>query len=79
MKTSYYSVGIFVSVNTVGFALGSPVMNIIHDKLGSYVIAFAVCGVLMIVVTVVMQFVIRSAHQFRKKIEKGEVLLCEDV
>ena len=54
-------------------------MNIIHDKLGSYVIAFAVCGVLMIVVTVVMQFVIRSAHQFRKKIEKGEVLLCEDV
>ena len=71
--------GIFVSVNTVGFALGSPVMNIIHDKLGSYVIAFAVCGVLMIIVTVVMQFVIRSAHQFRKKVEKSEVLLCEDV
>jgi len=71
--------GIFVSVNTVGFALGSPVMNIIYDKLGSYVIAFAACGGLMVIVTIVMQFVIRSAHQFRKKIEKGEVLLCEDV
>ena len=69
--------GIFVSVNTAGFALGSPVMNIIYDKLGSYVVAFAVCGVLMAVVTVVMQFVIHSAHLFRKRVEAG--VLSEDV
>lgn len=61
--------GVFVSVNTVGFALGSPVMNIIYDLLGSYVVAFAICGVLMIIVAIVMQFVIHSAHLYRKTVE----------
>ena len=60
--------GIFVSVNTVGFALGSPVMNIIYDKMGSYVLAFGVCAVLMIIVTVVMQIAIHKAHIFKKEI-----------
>ena len=60
--------GIFVSVNTAGFALGSPVMNIIYDLLGSYVFAFVVCGVLMVVVAIVMQIVIRRAHLYRKSV-----------
>ena len=71
--------GIFVSVNTAGFALGSPVMNIIYDLLGSYVIAFAVCGGLMIVVAVVMQFVIHRAHIFRKAVEGREITASQSV
>ena len=60
--------GIFVSVNTAGFALGSPVMNIIYDLLGSYILAFVVCGILMVVVAIAMQIVIRRAHQYRKSV-----------
>lgn len=60
--------GIFVSVNTAGFALGSPVINIIYDKMGSYVLAFGVCAVLMVIVTVIMQITINEAHAFKRAI-----------
>ena len=58
--------GIFITVNTTGFALGSPAIKFIFDMLGSYKIAFLVCGILMIFVIFVMQIAISRAHKFRK-------------
>lgn len=43
--------GIFVSINTAGFALGSPVANLVYDTTGSYrpiLIVFALCMLAMI-------------------------------
>ncbi|MBE6787293.1 MAG: MFS transporter [Ruminococcaceae bacterium] len=58
--------GILMTVNTFGFALGSPVINVAYDLLGSYKSAFFACGILMILVTLIMQYVITKAHKIRK-------------
>lgn len=58
--------GVFVSANTVGFALGSFFVNLVFDIFGSYVPAFLVCGVLMMIVSVAMQIVIEQSRNYRK-------------
>ena len=60
--------GIFITVNTTGFALGSPVINLVYDLLGSYKLAFLACGIMMILVIVVMQIAITMGRKFRKNI-----------
>ena len=49
---------LFVSVCTAGFALGSPLMNLIFDLQGSYRPALIVAVLLMAGVTVTIQWVI---------------------
>jgi len=61
--------GIFVSVNTTGYAVGAPLMNFSFDVLGTYVPMLVVCSVLMIVISVVFQFVLTSAQRQRLQIE----------
>lgn len=39
--------GVLVSVNTAGYALGSPCLNLVFDKTGSYFYGFIVSAVLM--------------------------------
>ena len=58
--------GVFVSANTVGFALGSFFVNVIFDIFGSYVPAFLVCGVLMMIVSVMMQIVIEQSRNYKR-------------
>lgn len=65
--------GIFVSVNTVGYALGAPLVNLCYDILGSYRLAFILCAGLMILVVVLLQFVINTARQEKEKVLKSEV------
>ncbi len=55
--------GIFVSINTTGFALGSPLVNWCFDAFGSYRPAFFVSSVLMILVAIALQFVFKSAKR----------------
>ena len=62
--------GICVSVNTAGYALGSPLMGFVFDAFGSYVPAFYAGAILMFATTVIMQFVITSADKEKKKIEE---------
>lgn len=61
--------GIFVSVNVTGYALGGPVINFCFDKFGTYQPILIICAVIMAAVTVVMQFVITKAHKMRAEIE----------
>ena len=58
--------GIFVSVNVSGFALGAPVMNLCYDIWGSYVPALIIVGCIMAAVFVLLQFVISAAHKEQK-------------
>lgn len=53
--------GIFVSVKEAGYAVGSIVINGFYDVFGDYKMAFIICGVVMICVFAVMQFVAKAA------------------
>ncbi len=68
-KKSYPKIlGIFVSVNTAGYAVSAPLMNLCYDIFGSYVPALYLVGFIMIGVLVLLQFVISTAHREQKKV-----------
>ncbi len=72
--------GIFVSVNTAGYAVGAPMINICFDIFKSYTPGFMLCAVMMIAIIIILQFVIRTAHRQQKLVEaevnqKSEVLV----
>lgn len=60
--------GIFVSINTAGYALGAPVMNICYDIFNSYSPAFIASAILMVAVVVSMQFVLNAAQRCRETV-----------
>lgn len=62
--------GLFVSVNTAGYALGAPISNLCFDITGSYNFALYVSSALMIGVIVAMNIVITSSNKQRKLIEQ---------
>ena len=69
-KKSYPKIlGIFVSVNTAGYAVGSPMMNLCYDIFGTYSYALYVVGAIMLIMLILMQYVVSSAHSERKRIE----------
>ena len=62
--------GIFVSVNTAGYALGAPAINLCYTLTGSYEIGFIVSAFIMMAVIVALQFIISSAQKERRLVEK---------
>ena len=60
--------GIFVSVNVTGYALGTPAVNLCFDIVGTYTPILYVCAAIMLAVTLVMQYVITKAHNMRTKV-----------
>ena len=60
--------GIFVSVNVMGYALGTPSVNLCFDLVGTYKPILFVCSAIMLAVTVVMQFVVSKAHKMRVEV-----------
>lgn len=64
--------GIFVSVNTAGYALGAPLINLCFDTFGSYTPGFYVGAALMLAVTVGIQIVITLANIEKKKIAENK-------
>ena len=56
--------GIFVSVNTVGYALGGPLTNLCFDLVGSYKFALFIAAGLMLIVIVALQLVINSGNKY---------------
>ena len=63
--------GIFVSVNTLGLAIGSPAMGWCYDKFGSYKPMLVCAAIAMLISIVTMQFVITAANKTRKAVEEG--------
>lgn len=61
------TLGLFVSVNTTGYAVGAPLTNWFFDRFGTYIPMFLVCAVLMAVVTVVSQFVVTASQKIKKE------------
>ena len=57
--------GIFVSVNTFGYATGAPIMNLMYDLTGTYRPTMLVMAGTLAVVGATMQFVITAARKAR--------------
>ena len=53
--------GILVAVNTAGYALGAPFLNMIYDLTGSYAAGFITVGAVMFAVLVTLQVLISQA------------------
>ena len=60
--------GLFVSINTAGYAVGAPLTNLVYDMTGTYRDVLFVLSGLMAVITVVLQFVLRRAAAERKTV-----------
>ncbi len=66
--------GLFVSVNTAGYALGAPVSNLCFDITGSYNVALYVCCGLMLAVMITMNGVISASNKQRRIIESKQTV-----
>lgn len=67
-RKSYNKIlGLFVSINTAGYACGAPVMNWVFDTYGSYKPIFLICCFIMAVVTVTFQFVVTASERKRRE------------
>ena len=57
------TLGIFVSVNTAGYAVGAPVANLCYDITGSYDNMLYVSCILIVFTAITMQISITKAHK----------------
>ena len=64
--------GIFVSVNTAGYALGGPALNLCYDLTGSYNLGFAIAAVIMVAVLVIFQFIVTASRKTRDAVISAE-------
>ena len=60
--------GLFVSVNTAGYAVGAPIISLSKDLLGSYSPAIYAVGFIMAGLLILLQFIISAAHKEQKRI-----------
>lgn len=61
------ALGLFVSVNTAGYAIGTPLVNVVYDTFGTYKPILFALSALMVIVSLAMQYVITAAHGERTK------------
>lgn len=61
--------GVFVSVNSVGYALGSVVINGCYDIFGSYKGVFIACAGAMVLIFIALQYVMTKARKQRELVE----------
>lgn len=67
-KSHEQVLGIFLAVNAMGYVFGSPLMNFSYVHFGSYKYMLFAFGIIMIAVTVTLQFVISAAHKTKMKV-----------
>lgn len=65
--------GIFVSLNTAGYALGTPVANLVFEAFGSYSPVLFFFGIMMAVIALVFQFIMNGARKAQKQAEAAEI------
>ena len=66
------TLGLIVSVNTAGYALGAPLASLSKDITGSYNFSLWFGAGLMVVILVLVQFVINDSNKVKKSVEQLE-------
>lgn len=64
--------GLIVACNVSGYAVGTPLINLIYDVFGTYQWAMFISAGLMIVILIGMHIIIGASHKVRRKIELAE-------
>lgn len=68
-QKSYAKVlGIVSAVNTLGYSVSSPLVNLVYDTTGSYTVGLWMSGAIMITVIVAMQIIITKANKVKKRV-----------
>jgi len=62
--------GVYISMNYAGYALGAPIVNLCYDILGSYSPILLVLSGLMAVMCIIFQFVVNASNKDKKLILK---------
>ena len=78
-KSFEKNMGLFASSSYAGFALGGPLANVFYDVFGNYNLPFVMLAVLMLFVTIAMQFVLKAARRDRKIILEAEQAKSEEL
>ena len=60
--------GLFVSINTAGYALGAPMMNLVWDQVGSYKPILLVMAGLLAAITIGFQIILHFSNKDRDAI-----------
>lgn len=60
--------GLFVSVNTAGYAVGAPLANYVFDTCGTYTPILYISAAVMVGITVVFQFILTRANRRRREV-----------
>ncbi len=74
--------GIFVSINVAGYALGVPAVNLCYDLLGNYKVSLIISGSIGLLVFVLMQIIITLANKDHRRLSEqrsAESLTSESV
>ena len=71
-KSFNKALGIAVSVNTAGYAVGGPIANLIFDKTGSYDLWIFISAGIIAAVFVIMNYVITVSR--RERLRSGEII-----
>lgn len=72
-KSYAFLMGLMLSFNTLGYAVGAPIMNYAFDKTGTYTGIMVVMAITMVFVAVLMQLVISAAHKVRAEVESHSI------
>lgn len=64
--------GIFVSLNTAGYALGTPIANLICEAFGSYAPILILFGIAMLGIAVAFQFILNASAREHKRVVAQE-------
>lgn len=64
--------GLFVSVNTAGYAVGIPLVNLSFDLFGTYKPMFLVCFIMMLAITLIFQYIAKEAQKQRDIVNQTE-------
>lgn len=67
--------GMIVSANTIGYAVGTPLMNLSYDILGTYRYGLLFCAALMVFVIVALQIVISKGNKIRREFLEREKVI----
>ena len=73
------TLGLFVSVNTAGYALGAPLASLCKDITGSYTFSLYLGVGIMVAIIIGVQFVINASKKERQRVAEQERLSLEEV
>jgi MFS family permease len=59
--------GIFVSLNVTGYALGTPICNLVFEHFGTYAPVLIFFSILMVVIAAVFQFIMNGAAKEHRR------------